>query len=413
MKHKSIILITTLVSGILIGWLLFHSPEKTEAVQEQEVVKATIWTCSMDPQVRKSEPGQCPICGMDLIPLHSSSDTSSFDSDAIHLSDEAAKLANVMTTVVSKQNAAKEIRLYGKVQADERLFQAQVAHIPGRIDHLSVNFTGETVKKGQVLAQIYSPELINAGKEFLETIKTKLLQPELYEASKERLRQWKLSESQINEIERSGQTKNEFDVLSNTSGTVMARLVNAGDYVTRGSVLYEISDLSRVWILFDAYESDLQFLKNGEKVSFTVQAMPGTQYNGHIVFIDPVLDPATRVAKVRVETDNKAGKLKPEMFATGIISSGLSGYKNSIIVPKSAVLWTGKRSVVYVKEEAAEKYVFKLREVELGAMLGESYVILNGLEVSEEIVTNGAFSVDAAAQLEGKPSMMNQSGNRN
>lgn len=410
MKNKTLVIIITLVSGILIGWLLFHSPEKKEAVQKPEVAKATIWTCSMDPQVRKSEPGQCPICGMDLIPLHSNDDTTSFDSDAIHLGDEAAQLANVMTTVVSKQNAMKEMRLYGKVKSDERLFQAQVAHVPGRIDHLSVNFTGESVAKGQVLAQIYSPELINAGKEFLETVKTKSVQPELYEASREKLRQWKLSEKQINEIETSGRVLNEFEVLSNTSGTVTAKRVNAGDYVTQGSVLYEISDLSKVWVLFDAYESDLQFLNTGEKVAFTVEALPGTQYNGQIVFIDPVLDPVTRVARVRVETDNRTGKLKPEMFATGIISSSLSGYKNSIIVPKSAVLWTGKRSIVYVKEEAAEKYVFKLREVELGPMLGESYVILEGLAAGEEIVTNGTFSVDAAAQLEGKPSMMNPSG---
>ncbi len=411
MKIKTIVILITLFFGILIGWFFFH-PSKTnleEAIPNQEAVKLTIWTCAMHPQIRQTEPGKCPICGMDLVPV-GQNDASSEDSDAIHLSNEAGQLANVMTSVVTKQKAVKDVRLYGKVQADERLFQAQVAHVPGRIERLLVNFTGEQVAKGQVLAEIYSPELINAEQELIETIKTKQLQPELYEASKEKLRQWKLSENQINAIEASGKVINNFEVLSNTTGTVISRKVNTGDYVSQGTVLYDISDLSKVWVLFDAYESDLQFLSNGEKISFTVQALPGVEYSGKILFIDPLIDPVTRVAKVRVETDNKAGKLKPEMFASGTVSSGLTAYKNSIIVPKSAVLWTGKRSVVYVKQEGTDQFVFKIREVELGPMLGEKYVVLNGLSEGEEIVTNGTFSVDAAAQLEGKPSMMSPSG---
>lgn len=413
MKIKTVTIIITLFFGILIGWFIFHPSRITEqvSVPKKEAVQLTIWTCAMHPQIRQTEPGKCPICGMDLVPVGQSG-TSSVDSDAIHLSNEAAQLANVMTSVVTKQKAVKDVRLYGKVQSDERLFQAQVAHVPGRIERLSVNFTGEQVVKGQVLAEIYSPELINAEQELIETTKTKQLQPELYEASKEKLRQWKLSESQIAAIESSGRVINNFEVLSNTTGTVTARRVNTGDYVSQGTVLYDISDLSKVWVLFDAYESDLQFLNKGEKISFTVQALPGIEYSGEILFIDPLIDPVTRVAKVRVETDNKSGKLKPEMFASGTISSGLAGYKNSIIIPKSAVLWTGKRSVVYVKQDGIDQYVFKIREIELGPMLGESYVILNGLSEGEEIVTNGTFSVDAAAQLEGKPSMMTPSGSK-
>jgi Cu(I)/Ag(I) efflux system membrane fusion protein len=343
---------------------------------------------------------------MDLIPLVQSN-TSSIDPDAVHLSKDAAELANVLTSVVSKQKPVKEVRLYGKIQADERLFQSQTAHIPGRIERLAVNFTGETVVKGQVLAEIYSPELITAQQELLETIKTKQLQPELYEASKEKLRQWKLTDNQIEKIENSGAVQNNFEVVSNTAGTVTDRRVSSGDHVSEGTVLFDIADLSKVWVMFDAYESDLQFLRKGEKISFTLQALPGIEYTGNIVFIDPVIDPVTRVAKVRVETGNQSGKLKPEMFATGIASSTLNEYKNNLVIPKSAVLWTGKRSVVYVKQSGTDEPVFKMREVELGPMLGESYVIINGLSEGEEIVTSGTFSVDAAAQLEGKPSMMN------
>ena len=217
MKQKITLTIISLLTGLFIGWLIFHPSQKKEEKHDHstEVAQGTIWTCAMHPQIRMENSGKCPICGMDLIPLVQSG-TTSIDPDAIHLSKEAAQLANVLTSVVSRQKPVKEIRLYGKVQADERSFQSQVAHVPGRIEKLSVNFTGESVVKGQVLAEIYSPELITAQQELLETIKTKQLQPELYEASKEKLRQWKLTDDQISKIESSGVVRNNIDVVSNT-----------------------------------------------------------------------------------------------------------------------------------------------------------------------------------------------------
>jgi Cu(I)/Ag(I) efflux system membrane fusion protein len=161
-----------------------------------------------------------------------------------------------------------------------------------------------------------------------------------------------------------------------------------GDHISEGTVLFEVADLSHVWILFDAYESDLPFLKNGDPINFTIQAVPGKNFKGLIRFIDPVIDPATRVAKVRVEMDNSSGLLKPEMFATGIVDSRLETHGNSIVVPQSAVLWTGKRSIVYVKQPGDEP-IFTMREVELGPRLTNSYVIMSGLKEGEEIVTEG------------------------
>ena len=344
-----------LILGTFIGWLVFHPSQKTLERHDHstEIALGTIWTCAMHPQIRMDQPGKCPICGMELIPLVKN-DTTSIDPSAIHLSKDAAQLANVLTSVVTKEKPVKEVRLYGKVQADERLFQSQAAHVPGRIERLSVNFTGESVHKGQVLAEIYSPELITAQQELLETVKTKQLQPELYEASKEKLRQWKLTDDQIAKIESSGVVMNNFEVVSNTAGTVTARRVNTGDHVSQGTVLFDIADLSKVWIMFDAYESDLQFLSTGEKLSFTLQALPGVDFSGNIIFIDPVIDPVTRVAKVRVETGNQSGKLKPEMFATGVVSTTLNGYRDNMVIPKTAVLWTGKRSVVYVKQPGTD-----------------------------------------------------------
>ena len=398
--------------GIFLGWIFFHAPESKEETlahdHTAETGKPQIWTCSMHPQIKLDHPGKCPICAMDLIPLVQSGSVGDSDTLAVHFTKEAAALANVSTTIVTRQAPVKEVRLYGKVQVDERLQQSQVAHIGGRIEKLLVNFTGESVRKGQLLALIYSPDMITAQQELLEAAKSKETQPEIYAAANEKLRQWKLSEAQIAQIEQSGKTKTEFEVYANTSGIVTGKRVSTGDYVSQGNVLFDVSNLSYVWVQFDAYESDLPFLKEGNTIQFTFQAIPGKEYSAKIRFIDPVIDPVNRVAKVRVEVNNAGGNLKPEMFANGLVKANLDAYKDKLVIPRSAVLWTGKRSIVYVKGPATAELSFSMREIELGPMLGDSYVVLDGLKEGEEIVTEGTFSVDAAAQLEGKPSMMNQ-----
>ncbi len=399
-----------LIVGLFLGWLFFSSSGGDAAKgNKTEKKEAEVWTCSMHPQIKVDKFGKCPLCGMDLIPLSTSGSGSGIDPDEIHFTKEAAMLSNVMTTIVSKDKASKEVRLYGKVQADERLIQSQVSHVSGRIEKLYINFTGETVKRGQLLALIYSPDLITAQQELLETIKTKHLYPEFYEAAKEKLMQWKLSASQIAAIESSKKIKTNIEVYATSSGIVTAKNVTVGDYISQGTVLYEVSDLSRIWVLFDAFESDLHFLKKGNKIDFTVEAIPNSKYSGTISFIDPVMDPINRVAKVRVELTNTDSKLKPEMFVTGSVKANLDQYQNKLVIPKTAVLWTGKRSIVYVKKPG-DDFIFKLREIEIGPLLGNSYVVEKGIDEGEEIVTNGAFSVDAAAQLEGKPSMMNLEG---
>jgi len=409
MRNQKIVYPSTLIIGIFLGWLFFHSPKGGEQKHDHaaEVVANKVWTCAMHPQIRMDKPGKCPICAMDLIPVAQNT-TTEMNSDAVHLTRESAQLANVLTSTVTTQDPVKELRLYGKVQADERLLQNQVTHIAGRIEKLMVNFTGESVRKGQKLALIYSPELVTAQQELLEAARSKQQQPEIYQAAREKLQQWKLTDAQILEIEHSGKIHTNVEVVSNTSGIVTVRRVNNGDYVNVGSVLFEISDLSRVWVMFDAYESDLPFLKKGDLIDFSIQAIPGASFKGAVIFIDPVIDPVNRVAKIRVETENPGGRLKPEMFATGLVKSDLAEYRNKLVIPKSAVLWTGKRSIVYIRQPNTTEPVFKIREIELGPLLGNSYVVVAGLKAGEEIVAQGAFSVDAASQLEGKPSMMNQ-----
>ena len=416
-KNRYLLYVLIALAGFVFGGLIFHSPKNKPVAQNiaSEEKKEIIWTCAKHPQIRMPKPGKCPICGMDLIPLNQESTHE--DPDAIHLTMEAVALANVMTTVISGQNPVKEVRLYGKVQTDERLTQSQVAFISGRIEKLYVNFTGETVKKGQPLALIYSPDMITAQQELLEAVKARQLQPEIYEAAREKLHQWKLTDDQIESIEKSGKTTDNFEVVATTTGIITSLLVSNGQYVSQGTALFQVADLSKVWVMFDAYETDLPFVHKGDKITFFANAIPGRNFSGTISFIDPVIDPVTRVARVRVEMPNTGDVFKPEMFVTGIVTAKISSVKSKLVVPRSAVLWTGKRSVVYVKQPDVDEPVFKMRVIELGPSLGDSYVVESGLNEGEEVVTNGAFSVDAAAQLEGKPSMMNlpesKSGNVN
>ncbi len=190
------------------------------------------------------------------------------------------------------------------------------------------------------------------------------------------------------------------------------RHVSMGDYVKEGSALFEVTDLTHVWIMFDAYESDLPWINPGDEVIYTVQSIQGKSFQGRVIFIDPLIDPSTRVARVRVEQNNTSLALKPEMFANGMIQSNFAESHYKILIPKSSVLWTGKRSVVYIKVPDRNQASYIYREIELGPESGSFYVVSEGLSEGEEIAVNGVFKIDAAAQLAGKPSMMNPEGGK-
>jgi len=415
LKNKWILIVLVLIVGVVIGKFMggeSSSGNNEEAVHDHDESAAEIWTCSMHPQIQQDKPGQCPLCGMDLIPLDNSMGSDEALPDEVPMSASAMKLAEIQTFVVKKEKPEKEVRLLGKVKADERLIFSQVAHFPGRIEKLFINFTGEKVYKGQKLASIYSPELVTAQKELFEVLKDQSTNPALVDAAREKIKQWKFTDKQIDAIEKSGKVQTEVDILSDQNGYVMMRMVAEGDYVKSGEVLFEITDLSKVWLLFEAYENDLPWIKLGDELTIELKSIPGITYTGKISFIDPFINPKTRVAYVRVELPNAQGLLKPDMFANGIITSILPIKEEVILVPKSAVLWTGKRGVVYVKLPNREHNSFIYREVILGEDAGEFYVVKEGLEEGEEIATNGVFKIDAAAQLAGKKSMMNPTGGK-
>ncbi len=412
MKNKMKIafaVIFVLIAGIWIGRMTGGSDTQSTAVSEtdgHEHEEGQIWTCSMHPQIRQPEPGQCPICGMDLIPV--AKEEKGSDVLTLKMSERALKLANVETAVVKGNSVTKILTLNGRISEDERKIFSQTSHFPGRIEKLYVSFTGEYVKAGQPLASYYSPELVSAQEELFEAKKYEKSNPVLLRAARTKLKLWKLTDEQIRALEEEGKIQEEFPILADRSGYVIEKKINAGDYVQLGQELYRMADLSSVWVLFDAYEDDLVWIKEGQNVEFTVKSLPGKKFKGQINYIDPVIDEKTRVAEVRAELSNPESLLKPEMFVVGHVEARLNSGSSSIVVPRQAVLWTGRRSVVYIKVKDSEAPAFRMREVVLGPALGESYIIKSGLEPGEEIVVNGTYMVDAASELADKPSMMDQ-----
>lgn len=405
----SINYILLVLLGLFLGWLFFKSPsEKAQTTADHNHTHSTEWTCSMHPQIKQDAPGKCPICGMDLTPAVHGSKGGSDNPYRHEMTPEAVALSNIRTFRVNVVSAHHEVALSGKVAIDEKKSSSITANFAGRIERLHVDFTGKAIKKGDRLATIYSPELIMAQKELIEAAKIKESNPLLYAAAKDRLKLLKINKAQIAAIESNGKVQTHFDLYADISGIVTEKLVSEGDYVTKGNPMFSLADLSKVWILLDAYESDIAWIKAGDKVNFTVAAVPGKTFSAQVEYIDPTLNPETRTTFIRATTTNPDLSLKPGMFVSAIVSTSPKIEDQVMAIPRTAVLWTGPRSIVYVKVPEAEIPTFEIREVVLGQQMGELFVVEKGLENGEEVVSNGAFAVDASAQLSGRYSMMDR-----
>lgn len=466
-------IVAALVAGSVGGYFLGipSSKEKEDqqssALKHKEHDKATMWTCSMHPQVRQPKPGKCPICFMDLIPVKS--DSSSGDDEnapELTLSPRARKMARVRTETVRRKVVDMEIRLFGKVDFDESLMAYITARMPGRIDRLFVDYTGISVRKGDHMAEYFSPELMVAQQELLLALKdyktqkgkTPSSQAEAEGTLKSVLKKfdtWGLTKENIDKIIKTGKVSEHMVLYAPVSGIVIHKNAMEGKYFKTGDRLFTIADLSEVWVRLEAYETDLPWLRYGQKVEFTTNSCPGEVFIGRISFIEPVLDPSTRTVKVRVDAPNPSGKLKPEMFVNAIVYSQVSqsgnvispslsgkwicpmhpsiivdkpgecpicemklvkseslGYsavddknRKPLIIPATAPLITGKRAVVYVadKDKPGKYYG---QEVVLGPRAGDYYVVEKGLKEGDMVVVSGNFEIDSALQIQARPSMM-------
>ncbi len=458
-----IVLIAFVLGFLLKGWIGPSQPHTQETHTAQ--TEQQIWTCSMHPQIRQPKEGKCPICLMDLVPVDTSGGAGPRE---ISFSEDALKLMEIQTTPVERKFVEARIRMVGKVDYDETRLKHITAWVGGRIDRLYVDFTGTQVIKGDHMVYLYSPELISTQAEFLQTAKSvqniksdssELIKRSIratFEAASEKLRLLGLTEEQIEKIGETGQPTDYITINAPIGGIVINKHITEGTYVQTGTKIYTIADLSQLWVQLDAYESDLQWIRFGQKVEFTTEAYPGEPFDGTISFIDPVVNDKTRTIKVRLNVDNSEGKLKPNMFVSAVVRSSKptqgrtmvpemagkwicpmhpdvveeakgsceicgmdlatteslgyvvdeSSKKPPLVIPASAALVTGKRAVVYVQVPNTEKPTFEGREVVLGPRAGDYYLVKEGLTEGEVVVTNGNFKIDSALQIQAKPSMM-------
>ena len=431
MKKISIVLI--IIGAFALGYLMRGGGPQTQDHQHaaSEAPKAEKWTCSMHPQIQLPKPGQCPLCGMDLIPVSSGETDSDAGPRELSMSQNAMKLASLEVMTLERKEVTAKTRMVGKVDYDETRISSISAWVPGRIDDLFVDYTGVVVNKGDPMVSLYSPELLSAQEELLQAIVTEeeLQQSSIpimretasktVKAAKEKLRLWGLTEKQIEEIERRGKTTDHVTIYTPISGVVIHKNGLEGMYVETGTKIYTIADLSQVWVKLDAYESDLIWIRKGQKVEFQTDAQPGETFTGEVVFVDPFLDPKTRTAKVRVNVPNPEGKLRPDIFVRAEVQSVIKRERDVIkdvksnqpplVIPATAPLFTGKRAIVYV-QVPGKTGTYEGREVLLGPRAGDFYIVREGLSEGEQVVVNGNFKIDSAIQILAKPSMMSSAG---
>ncbi|MFS4417522.1 efflux RND transporter periplasmic adaptor subunit [Maribacter sp. 2307ULW6-5] len=408
MKKNVLFMAGALLVGLLGGYLIFGTGDKGSGLNGHDhgaqATNTAQYTCSMHPQIMQPDAGDCPICGMDLIPAAENADGLAVSQ--FKLTENAMALANIATTVLGEgETSGNNLILSGTIEENQEAVAVQAAYFSGRLEKRFVNYEGEEVRKGQQLATIYSPELVAAQQELISASGLKEAQPALYHAVRKKLELWKLTDAQILAIERSQTVKEYFPIYANVSGTVSEILVDRGDYVAQGAPMFKVANLSTVWAVFDAYENQVSGIRGGQPMEIGVNALPDVTLPAKVSFVNPVMDPVGRTVEVRAVLDNANGRLKPGMFVTGVLQERAQTENELLVVPESAVLWTGERSVVYLKPDP-EHPIFELREVQLGGVVGNGYRVLSGLRPGDEVVTQGTFNVDAAAQLMGKPSMM-------
>jgi len=524
------------ITGLVIGLLLRTGggPGETTVSIGTPESKILFWTCSMHPQIKRDKPGRCPICDMELTPMRE--EAGGGEKASLRLGERARQLASVQTTSVNYRKLTKSIFTVGKIDYDESSVAHVTAWVSGRTDKLYVNFTGTIVKKGEHLIYMYSPDLLSTQEEYLlayrgiEKLKDSPI-PEVISSSKtllentrQRLLLWGITEEQINELERTQTPQTHLTIYAPIGGTIISKDAFEGMYFETGDMLFTIADLSSVWLYLDIYEYDLPWVRYGQDIEVITESYPGDVFHGTVVFIDPFLNEVTRSVKVRINMDNREGKLKPGMYVnarlkvklesegvtidskimgkymcpmhpevisdkeencpecgmkleliggkTGVFVPGLIPQlyecpmkcKGSVFgepgnclkcekvlikikdengqgerevyvcsehidvrtglpgecpvcqrklkmkketgvlaIPHSAVLFTGKRNLVYVEKEEGN---YVPRDVVLGPKADEYYPVIKGLSVGEKVVTDGNFLIDSQMQLLGKPSLL-------
>jgi RND family efflux transporter MFP subunit len=393
----------TLVAALLIavaGLFAAGCSHKTEAASTTATTsEKTLYTCGMHPWIIQDHPGNCPICGMKLEPVHKAAGGAepAATSSAIAIDPATIQLMNIQTTEIASGPLRRTIRTVGTIDYNETALANVTTKFKGWIEKLDVDATGALVHRGEPLFEIYSPELYGAEAEYLAVLDS-TNDPgaaALREAALDKLKFFDVSDAQIAALEKSGQPAKTLQVLAPADGFVIEKNVVQGQMVEAGATLYRLADLGIVWVFAQVYEPDLPFLQLGQEATVKLASLPDREFRGRVTFIYPNVDEKTRTARVRLEFENPGYFLKPGMFVLAQIVSELK--PSALLVPDSAVLRSGKKNTVFIALPGGK---FEPRAVVLG-LEGEDgqYEAISGLRAGERVVTSGQFMLDSESQL--------------
>jgi Cu(I)/Ag(I) efflux system membrane fusion protein len=353
----------------------------------------------MHPWITSDKPGNCTICGMKLVPIYEGQEGfAAGKENSVTLSQASVDVLNVATVPVRRLELSKALRFTGILEDDENIHRVIAAFYDGRIDQIGVNHVGQFIERGQPLASIYSPELLYIVREYQNAMRGN--NSTVARSSAQRLVQYGLSAEQVAGLAKLPDTVYTIDLLAPISGTVVSKQAYRGQYIKTGEPLFEMGDLSRLWFHAEIYERDLPYVRTGQKAILRTPTVPGREFEGVVTFIDPNFDQKTRTTKVRVEVDNPLAdgqalrRLLPHR-AYGEVSI-MADLGEGLVIPRSAVLRDGRRSVVYVENGSGQ---YEQRAVKTGRVGDEGIEIIEGLAENEKVVTQGNLMIDAEAQL--------------
>ncbi len=359
--------------------------------------KILYWVDPMHPVYKSDKPGKAPDCGMELVPVYAEG-TSSAPSTVngyanVKLTSDRQQLIGVQTGMTEIRTLGPSVRTVGRVAVDETRLYKISTKFDGYIEKLYVNVTGQQISKGQALFSVYSPDLLATQQDYLLATRAAKQAPSLLAAARQRLLLWDVTPAEIQELERTGKARKSITIYSPASGFVLNKIAVEGAKITAGEPLFEIANLNRVWIQADVYESELQFIRLGATATTTLSYIPGRTWTGRVTFIAPTVDPMTRTVKVRSEFENADGALKPDMFGDVVIQQPA---RQVVVVPDSAVLQTGTRSVVFIVKSDG---TFEPREIAVGTKSEQFYEVRSGLAAGERVATQANFLIDSESRL--------------
>ena len=409
------LLLVVVLTSAAVGGIAYRLGHRASAqspgAAEVSAPAKTRYHCPMHPSIVQDHPGTCPICGMDLVPVDeggapdtASVHTSNVEGRAtVDIDPARQQLIGLSTAPVTVGRVGGSWRTVGRVAVDETRVRHVNVKVPGFIERIFVDYVGKSVREGDPLFAVYSPELLAAQEEYLLALRTRdalaaggALSEDgeaLVRAARRKLALWDVPDAEIERIERTGETTKTLTFYSPVAGVVTKKDIVEGMQFEAGAMPYEIVDLSRVWVLADIYESELQHVTVGMPASLTLNAFPNREFRGRVLFIDPLLDPQTRTVKVRLAFPNTTGDLRPEMFGEVVLHGEP---REGLRIPQDAVIDSGTEKIVFV---ALGHGKFQPRIVLLGEAGGHDVEVVSGLAAGEQVVTRANFLIDSESKL--------------